>query len=364
MRVLEIAGATPHDRGVDRGRQVAHVVRAHWRVYLDLFAIAGWSEAEVQGHATTSLDALGDWWPDGRDEVLGIAAGAELPTWVAAALATRTELLVARGGPDASVQPGRECTILATVSPAAAAQVWDWHRELGGAWHAQQVRGGPLGYAGVTEHGVCAKVGMNDAGVGVLLAILSHVDDRPGGVPMHSVLHRILAEATTVDAALAVARSAAVTASSVVTIVGPTADGARTATAIELSPAGSEIVEPIVDLHDAQWLPRSNHFLSERLAAGSRTFRGDPDSPDRLTLLRRRIAARSTPVTKATDLVPMLRTAPGEEVGDICCVARPEQPLGRAWQTLATIAIDAAGLTILDGSPLDAPGARLRVPLR
>lgn len=364
MRVLEIAGATAHDRGVDRGRQVGDVVRAHWPVYLELFAIAGWSEPEVRTHALASLDALGDWWPDGRDEVLGVAAGAGLEPWVAAALAARTELLVARGGPDESVPPGRECTILATVRPAMAAQVWDWHRELADAWHAQQVRGAPIGFAGVTEHGICAKVGMNDAGVGVLLAILSHVDDRPGGVPIHSVLHRVLAEADTVDAALAIARSAAVSSSSVVTLVGPSAHGGRTATAIELSPAGSEVVEPEPDAHGHDWLPRSNHFLSQRLAAGSRTFRGDPDSPDRLTLLRRRIAARPAPVTRADDLLPMLRTAPGEEIGDICCVARPDQPLGRAWQTLATVAIDASGLTVLDGSPLDAPGARLRVPLR
>jgi len=364
MRVLEIGGSTAHDRGVDRGRQVGGVVRTHWPVYLDLFAIAGWSQAEVREHALASLDALGDWWPDGRDEVLGVADGAELPAWIAAALAARTEMLVARGGPDASAHPGRECTILATTEPAAAAQVWDWHRELQHAWHAQQVRGGPLAYAGITEHGICAKVGMNEAGVGVLLAILSHVDDRPGGVPIHSVLQRILAEARTVDAALAIARSAAVTSSSVVTLVGPTAGGGRTAAAVELSPAGAELVAPIVDGQGARWLPRSNHFLSERLASGSRTFRGDPDSPDRLRLLEHRIAARSTAVTDAADLVPMLRTTPGEEIGDICCVAQPDQPLGRAWQTLATVAIDASGLTIVDGSPLDAPSASLRVPLR
>ncbi|QCR18080.1 C45 family autoproteolytic acyltransferase/hydolase [Agrococcus sp. SGAir0287] len=364
MRVLEIGGATPRDRGLDRGRQVAGVVRVHWPVYLDLFAIAGWSEMEVREHALASLDALGDWWPDGRDEVLGVADGAELPAWIAAALAGRTEVLVARGGPDASASSGRECTILATTEPAAAAQVWDWHRELAGAWHAQHVRGAPLAFAGVTEHGICAKVGMNEAGVGVLLAILSHVEDRPGGVPIHAVLHRILAEATTVDAALAIARSAAVTSSSVLTLVGPCADGARTATAMELSPVGAAVVAPEVDARGQGWLPRSNHFLAERLAVGSRTFRGDPDSPDRLALLRARIAARDARVAGAGDLVPMLRTAPGEERGDICCVARPEQPLGRAWQTLATVAIDAAGLTIVEGSPLDAPSASLHVPLR
>ncbi|GEK79951.1 C45 family autoproteolytic acyltransferase/hydolase [Agrococcus baldri] len=371
MRVLEIAGASPRERGVDRGRQVASVVRAHWPVHLQLFALAGWSEAEVREHALASIDALGDWWPDGRDEIAGVAEGAGLEPWVAAALGARTELLVAKGGPDAHAgatgagHPGRECTILATLAPAAATQVWDWHRELAGAWHAQQVRGGPLAFAGITEHGICAKVGMNEVGVGVLLAILSHAEDRVGGVPIHSVLHRILAEAETVEAALAIAASARVTSSSVLTLVGPTADRGRMTAAIELSPAGSERIEPEPDALGQHWLPRTNHFLSRRLAAGSRTFRGDPDSDDRLRLLRARIAARAgvEPVRGALDLVPMLRTAPGAELGDICCVARPEQPLGRAWQTLATVAIDAEGLTIIEGSPLERPRARLHVPL-
>ncbi|MCH1881811.1 C45 family peptidase [Agrococcus sp. ARC_14] len=361
--MLEIAGATPRDRGIDRGRQVAAVVREHWPVHLGLFALAGWSEQEVREHALASLDALGAWWPDGRDEILGVAEGAGVEPWIAAALGARTELLVAKGGPDAHA--ARECTILATVAPAAAAQVWDWHRELADAWHAQQVRGGPLAFAGITEHGIGAKVGMNEAGVGVLLAILSHTDDRPGGVPVHSVLHRVLAEAETADAAVAIAASAPVTSSSVLTIVGPTAAGGRTVVAIELSPAGSERVSPEPDRAGQQWLPRTNHFLSERLAAGSRTFRGDPDSDDRLRLLRERIDARAglDPVRAASDLVPMLRTAPGAELGDICCVARPEQPFGRAWQTLATVAIDERGLTITEGSPLERPRPALHVPL-
>lgn len=361
MRVIEVSGATPYARGVSRGRQVADAVRRHWPVHLDLFALAGWDDAEVHEHALASLDALGEWWPDGRDEILGVAAGAGLEVWVAAALGARTELLVAKGGPDAepgSAPPRRECTVLATVDPAAAVQVWDWHRELADAWHVQHVRGGRFSHAGVTEHGICAKIGMNERGVGVLLAILSHADDHAGGVPVHSVLHRVLAESATVDEALVLAESAPVTSSSAITLVGPTADGGRTATAIELSPTGSERIET-----EDGWLPRTNHFLSSRLAGGSRTFRGDPDSDDRLQLVRQRVAAHSEPVHDALDLVPMLRTAPGQEIGDICCVARPEQPLGRAWQTLATVAIDESGLSVVEGSPLDRSQPRLHVPL-
>ena len=59
MRVLEIGGSTAHDRGVDRGRQVGGVVRTHWPVYLDLFAIAGWSQAEVREHALGVRAAVG-----------------------------------------------------------------------------------------------------------------------------------------------------------------------------------------------------------------------------------------------------------------------------------------------------------------
>lgn len=362
MQVLEVGGATPYLRGVDRGRQVADVVARHWPVHLELFALAGWNEDEVRAHGLASLDALGAWWPEGRAEILGVAAGAGLDVWVAAALGARTELLVAKDGPDGHAdagQPGRECTILATEQPATAAQVWDWHRELAGAWHAQQVRGGRFSYAGITEHGICAKIGMNTRGVAVLLAILSHADDHAGGVPVHSVLHRVLTESATVEEAVAIAESAPVTSSSVLTLIGPSAAGPRAARAVELSPAGSAPVEP-----EDGWLPRTNHFLAPELAGGSRTFRGDPDSADRLQLLRQRIATRTEPVRNAADLVPMLRTAPGQEIGDICCVARPEQPLGRAWQTLATVAVDESGITVTKGSPLDAPQPRFHVPVR
>lgn len=354
MQLIHIGGDSPAARGADRGRQVGATIRDHWPIYLELFAIAGWQPADVERLALESFELLGEWWPDGAAEVAAIADGAELELWISMALAARTELLVANS------PAAKECTILATVEPATMAQVWDWHRELSTAWHAQVVTGGRLAHAGVTEHGMCAKVGMNEAGVGVLLAILSHADDRPVGVPIHSVIHRLLTEAATVDEAMAIARSAAVGSSSVLTVVGPTGHGEPdwTTTAIELSPAGNVELAPTDG-----WLPHTNHFLHPDLAARSRTFRGDPDSTERLDLLWQRIDALGGSPDRAVDLVPMLRTEPGADPANICCVPRPDQPLGRAWQSLATVAIDRTGMTITEGSPRDPNPATLQFSL-
>lgn len=339
MRRLTVTGISAHARGVNRGRQVGSVVHQHWPVHLELFRAVGRTDGDIERAAMASFDALAQWWPTGADEVRGIADGADLPLWHAAALNARTELLI----PGAA---GRECTIVATTDPVAAAQTWDWHRELNRAWHAQRVEGTPVGFTGITEDGICAKIGRNDAGVGVLLAILSHCDDSAGGVPIHLVVHRMLSECRTLPEALDVARDAPVSSSSVLQLTAPTS-----VAAIELSPAGNETLSP-----QGRWFLHSNHFLAPSLVEGSRTFRNDPDSQERMSMLVERTGPEPQ-ISRGADLVPLLASRPGEDVGNICCYPRPDQPLGKAWQTMATVWMDRTGIVISEGTPWDVEAA-------
>lgn len=346
----DIHGTTPRERGIDRGRQVAQVVRDHWDTHRTLFAAVGRSEAETLALGLESLEATAAWWPEAREEIVGIAEGAQLDLSIVAALNARTELLVAPKDAsadsnkmtDPSGALGHECTSVAITEPfAAQVQTWDWHRELNRAWHVQRVTGTPVPYAGITEHGILAKIGRNDAGVGIIISILSHQDDAAGKVPIHVVSHRVLSEARSLADARALLLEAPVGASTVFTVVGPDGIGS-----FELSPAGAAELEPF-----GRWFIHSNHFIAPELAGGSRTFRNDPDSQERLQMLQERISAEPD-ITAAAQLAPMLHSGP-DDIGNICCVPTPDQPLGRAWETQATVWMTRDEMTISAGSPRD-----------
>ena len=344
---IDIHGTTPRERGIDRGRKVAQVVRDHWDTHRTLFAAVGRSEADTLALGLESLDATAAWWPEAREEIAGIAEGAELDLSIVAALNARTELLVAPRTAPSDPAPladplGHECTSVAVTDPLRAqVQTWDWHRELNRAWHVQRVTGTPVPYAGITEHGILAKIGRNDAGVGIIISILSHRDDAAGRVPIHVVSHRVLSEARSLADARALLLEAPVGASTVFTVVGPDGIGS-----FELSPAGAAELAPF-----GRWFIHSNHFISPELASGSRTFRNDPDSQERLQMLQRRIAAEPA-IRVAADLAPMLHSGP-DDIGNICCVPTPDQPLGRAWETQATVWMTSNEMTISAGSPRD-----------
>lgn len=112
----------------------------------------------------------------------GVAEGAGVLFWTIAALNARTEILAEAGAPRAG-----ECsTLVHSGTRTTGGQCWDWHEELAAAWHIQTVSGGTRNVAGITEYGILAKIGVNDAGVGVLFNILGHWDDAATGVPVHS----------------------------------------------------------------------------------------------------------------------------------------------------------------------------------
>ena len=103
------------------------------------------------------------------------------------------------------------------------------------------------------------------------------------GVPVHVVARRILDEAATVAEATAIARSATVSASTVLTIAAW--DGERaSARCLELSPAGVGVLEPDA----AGVLAHTNHFLDPVLARGERPTDVDATTRGRLESLGRR----------------------------------------------------------------------------
>lgn len=324
--LVESAGDSARARGRMRGAALGDRPARLRDEYLRLVDAAG-GAGDLGARLDATRDAVGAWWPEGADEIAGIAEGAGVAERDVQLLNARTELLAEarrRGcGPAA-----RECSV--AVRPGVAGiQTWDWHDHLAPYWHPVRCRGGALDWAGITEAGILAKIGVNSAGVGLHLDILFHDDDRAGGVPVHLVAARILAEAVDVDAAIAIARAAPVSASSALTVH----DGERGVT-IELSRAGIGLVEP-----REGWLVHTNRFQTPALRRGERDDPADRASTDdaiaRETLLRERTAGDPR-ILDADGLLGLLDTAP-DAAGRLSCVPDAGAGLGDRWHTLATI---------------------------
>src|SRR5699024_12329757 len=103
---------------------------------------------------------------------------------------------------------------------SVAAQNWDWAVDFSTLWHINDVGAvpGQHRHVGIAEYGMLGKIGLNEAGVGVLLNILKHRADGPGGVPVHMVLVRVLSEAGSLAEPLEIVHSAPTSSRSLITV--------------------------------------------------------------------------------------------------------------------------------------------------
>ncbi|MEV0165799.1 C45 family peptidase [Nonomuraea fuscirosea] len=331
----------PRARGKELGTHLRKRIVANLTGYGELFAVAGATPEQVRAWGERALDRSAAWAPSLADEMAGIAAGAGLDPWQVAVVNARTEILA---GIDA-VGHG-ECStsvVLPQDGPPRTVQTWDWHDHLRDApmlWELEPRPGHVV--RTFTEAGVLAKIGVNTAGLGVHFNILRHdADTAETGVPVHLIARRILDEAATVEQAADIARSARVSASSVITAV--TADDAAS---IEISPAGVAVIPP----DPGGVLQHCNHFLDADLAAGERHATERPGTYDRLRHLHEHVEELSDPDLNARALA-MLAHAPG--AAPVCAHPDLTQPLNQRWETLATIGLDlpAGRLRVHQGGP-------------
>ena len=342
-QLISIDSADAYERGRQRGLRLGAALDTGIGIYRSLFTVAGINLSVVQANAESAIAATEAWSPALAAELRGTADARGQELWKIAALNARTEIL-SGARLSTGTKPGECSTIVSTRVSPVGAQTWDWHDELADCWHLQHVRGTRHSYVGLTEHGILSKIGINDAGVGIMLNILGHQADRADGVPVHLVGARVLAEAGTLEQAVRILQSAPVSTSSAITVLTPDA-----AVTVELNRTGSQVVQPNNGV-----LLHTNHFLDPQLGEGEKPGLYDPDSQLRLGLLADRAAAGLLP-TVATDLVQYLVSRPGD-MAELCCVPAPGATLGDRWATLATITLDAFAhtMTVSAGSPLSA----------
>ncbi|MFF2573005.1 C45 family autoproteolytic acyltransferase/hydolase [Streptomyces sp. NPDC058084] len=385
---VAVADPDPRRRGYDRGRQLAPALHGALETYDRLFALGGIRPETVRDDARRALDAVDAFRPALREQIQGIAAGAGVEAWRIAALNARTEILAR----STAVPPGECSTIVrAARTPDGAGrthvgvQTWDWHVELSPYWHTVESAGGTHRYAGLTEHGILAKIGVNSAGLALHFNILGHEDDRAGGIPVHVLAALVLEEAGSVAHARELVESAPLTSSGSFMLFD-----ADSAVLLDLSPVGVfEAPRVAPDTH-----LRTNHFLTEVPAAREKTRLYQPDSGERFGFLRERLGragdhgrdggagqdgagpvagfaagprdgARAVPPVPVTveGLPRELVTGPGEP--PVTCVPDPAAPPGRRWASLATVVLDPATRTarVLDGTPAE-QFSRPWIPLR
>lgn len=366
-RLVKTASGWPGERGRELGAARPEQIAACFDAYMRHFEAGGAAgPQEVTRWGEEALESVAAWAPPLAEEIEGIAAGAGLGPAEVAVLNARTEILAkvarrARG----------ECSVIVSLDSGAgagdpvAAQTWDWHEEMASAWLVWELTDAAsgLGVQTLTEAGILGKVGVNSAGVAVLINILHHDDDGSGpvAVPVHVLLRRILTEAATVFDAVRLISSAPLSASSAVTVIAAQ-DGESTALTAELRPGA----RPAYLLPEGEGtLVHTNHFLSAAGRAGDREPEIGPDSLFRLDVLRRR-AARLGERSPAA-LVAALGSHIGAG-GAICCHPEPGAGLGERYATLATVTVEPAArrLRFSPGGPCEAGGeswTELQAPL-
>ena len=187
LPLVEVEG-TPGECGVAYGVAARSLIAANTANYLERFATMGLDRPAVRRAGSLFRAASRQHAPRVAEMLDGVAEGAGVPVEEIYALNARTELLYGNGG--------TECTSIGVLDSRTAsghtilAQNWDWHpaqRPYTLLLATRDERGSTV--LTLTEAGMLAKAGLNDAGLGVCVNMLtSDRDGRPGGVPYHVLL--------------------------------------------------------------------------------------------------------------------------------------------------------------------------------
>jgi isopenicillin-N N-acyltransferase-like protein len=310
--VIDLQGA-PFERGRGHGERARERVERSLASYARLFAFCGlpWEEARRRG--TAYRDVIGTFDASLLEEIEGIARGADRGVDEILALNARTEILPSsylRG-----VDRG-ECTAVA-VRPSASltggtllAQNWDW---LGGQREALVLLRSADEYLTLTEAGMLAKIGLNAAGFGVCLNILSSLHDgQKRGVPVHVLLRALLGCGSVGEAVELTGRVAFASSSNVLC-----ADRGGEAASLELSPKGRRVVRGA-----GATLCHTNHFVDAEARAWQSPLAGHLSSEPRLECAERHAASRARHGIE--DLKRLLRD---ESLGPLSICRRPDASL-------------------------------------
>lgn len=192
LPVLDLTG-TPREMGLEQGRRLAGDIAENLRIYYDRFQReVKLTVDEVRSRGRQYLAVIDRAAPAYGEMIRGVAEGAKIPIDDAAALNARYEILYSQystinqtlaAAGTTTLEPDG-CTAFAVLPDASAdghlwlGQNWDWFPQVRGAiLRMRQADGNTI--AAFTEAGIVGgKIGMNSAGLGLVInGLLSNHDD-------------------------------------------------------------------------------------------------------------------------------------------------------------------------------------------
>jgi isopenicillin-N N-acyltransferase-like protein len=316
---------TPYERGLAFGRAQAQPIANTLALYGRMFAETDGTDAREAG-GEVNLD------PAEQEEIAGIAIGAQLDEFELRAANARTEILAGQG-------PRTECSVVG--QGGLLAQNWDWHPDAADStvvWIVEHANGW---FATLTEAGILAKIGLNDAGLGVCLNLLeTTADGGLDGTPIHLLLRRTLATCRTVDDAIDLLTAAKTSASSAVTVAT-----AGDVASIELSPGGANVIRGSVGAH-------TNHFLEPPRRGEDVVPAESPSTIPRLQVVR------------SQPLLDALRSHESHPKG-VCRHLDPNEPWVEQTVTVASVVMNLAArrFHVAAGQPCTHEHVQIALPV-
>ena len=347
--------SSAHARGLAYGRAAAAQTAHSVATYARLFASCGIAWAEAARRSRAYLPIIEGLDASLVDELHGIAAGSGQPIEAILALNCRTEILPATYLDDAAahelaasaadalaanrsagLQDWSECTAMCVAPEASAdgaawfAQNWDWiGRQRDALVILKTVDAAGQRITTLTEAGMLAKIGLNEAGFALGLNIVRSLNDGAHpGIPVHVLLRHLLSCASVAGARERLQALVALGFGSSSNI--PCADALGDVACFEVAPAGWAELKPVNGT-----VVHTNHFLCEALLPQQAPVGTAVSSAPRLETAARH-AAR--PRLGLTELQAFLRDE-SDGYLSICRSPNPAWPAESRMESVAGIII-------------------------
>lgn len=324
------------------------------------------SREEVLARARHYDRVIRDADPEYAEAMEGVAEGSGQDVQDIVALNVRYEIAYSaysqRGRTEAFARPPSGCTALALLpertkeGTLVLAQNWDWIPGVRGLIAHFQIDGHPK-VLGFTEAGIVgAKIGLNDAGVGLCInGLVSNEDawDR-AGLPFHVRCWRVL-HSKSLDEAMGHVRTGLGSCSSNF-LLGEAKDGRARIVDMESAPTG------VVELAPKDGaLVHANHFCRPKdLGIWEPLLEERTSTYQRHRLMEGFVkeASRVGILVSIEDVRTILRDHEGHP-NSICRHPEEARPPSERYETIASIVMDlgARRLWISDGEPCHSPYA-------
>ncbi|MDR7420304.1 MAG: C45 family peptidase [Armatimonadota bacterium] len=347
LPLLRLEG-TPDEVGEAHGAEASALIAHNLDVYFKRFAGEGeLPRAEVLDRAQRYWGAIQTESPEFAAMIQGIARGAGQPLPEIVAINLRFEFLygefsrIGRAELGHVPTPADECTAFAVLPEASGdghlrvGQNWDWIPEVAGVLqHVTRPDG--LRALCFTEAGVAGgKIGMNSAGVGLVInGLLSNRDDWSRlGRPFHARTWDVLCSRTLADAARAVTEGVhSCSANFLIAQAGPPGEG--TAVDIEAAPGACCHLEPRSGI-----LVHANHFVEpDRLGLWQPIVEEKRSTYHRCRRMEALLSQAAG--AAATDALMTILRDHAERPESICRHPNPALPEDERYETVVSVIMD------------------------